>query len=256
MLDLDQQTPEQHRARYEALRQAARGNQARFAPASALPPLDASSVIAEETVPAGWYLAWRMRRGEALRIVNTSGTPGVALFLWNAEDTAERYNAGDTVKLQWTARLTAGRLLFSDMGRVMAAITADTAPGHDTILGPGSEGPRNGRDLLRLAAGKFGLTRRDLGPALSLFSAVATDAEGHFSWTGNPPAGAGVDLRAEMPLYVALANAPHALAPVAAATGTIAVTRYRASPVTADDACRTATEEAARGYANTDALFA
>jgi uncharacterized protein YcgI (DUF1989 family) len=146
------------------------------------------------------------------------------------------------------------------MGRVLASITADSGAGHDSIIGPNTPvqtgAGRNGRENLRAAAAKFGLTRQDVGPALSLFSPIATDAEGCFHFTGNPPAGAAIELRAEMNLLLALSNTPHALSPVTQATGPIDLTIYHTTPAGTDDLCRGFTAEAARGFANTDEFFA
>jgi urea carboxylase-associated protein 2 len=259
-LDLDGLTPEQYRARYEALQAAARARAAAPPAAGAVAEIAESSVVKRESVPAGWYVALRVKRGDAIRIVNQAGTPGAALFLWNADEVSERYNAGDTVKLQWTTNLTTGRLLFSDMGRVLASITADSGAGHDSILGPNTaaqaEGGRNGRDNLRLAAAKFGLTKRDVGPCLSLFSSVGTDAEGRFHYKGAPPAGAFVELRAEMNLLIALSNTPHVLSGVAAATGPLEICVYHAAPAGEGDLPRNFSEEAVRGFINTDEVFA
>jgi urea carboxylase-associated protein 2 len=259
MLDLDRLTPEQYRARYEALQEAARARAAAPPPLPAISNIPDDAVVKRESIPAGWYVALRVKRGDAIRISNPAGTPGAAIFMWNADDVSERYNAGDTVKLQWTTNLSTGKLLFSDMGRVMASITADSGAGHDSILG--ANGPkqagqgRNGRDNLRLAAAKFGLTRQDVGPCLSLFSSISTDAAGRFHYNGAPPMGAMVELRAEMNLFVALSNTPHPLSGAPAATGPIEFVIYHAPPPTADDFCRIASEEAARGFINTDELF-
>jgi urea carboxylase-associated protein 2 len=259
MIDLDKLTPAEYRARYEALQEAARAVAAATPPAPAIGNIPDDSVIKRESIPPGWYVAIKLNRGDAIRITNPAGTPGAALFLWNADDTSERYNAGDTVKLQWTTNLTTGRLLFSDMGRVLASITADSGAGHDSIIGP--NGPaqagaaRNGRENIRNAAAKFGLTRRDVGPALSLFSSVHTDEDGKFHLDDTPPRGAMVELRAEMNLIIALSNTPHALAASPAATGPIEFITYHAAPVAPDDFCRTYTAEAARGFTNTDEVF-
>ncbi len=259
MLNLDSLTPAQYRARYEALQQAARARAATPAAIATayLPPLP--NIRATETIPPGCYVALRLRRFDVIRITNPAGTPGAALFLWNADEPSERFNAGDTTKLQWTTHLTTGRVLFSDMGKVLAAITADTGAGHDSIIGPSTPqqtgAGRNGRDNLRLAAAKFGLTRRDVAPALSLFSKIATDEAGRFHYAGAPPAGAAVQLRAEQNLLLALSNSPHALSPVTESTGPIEIEIAHAPPE-ADDLCRNFSEEAIRGYINTDAGFA
>lgn len=255
--NLDRLTPEQYRARYEALQARARARAA--APAAPAASGALPGVWKTETIPAGKYVALKLRRFDVIRIRNPQGTPGAALFLWNADEMSERYNAGDTVKLQWTTVLTTGRVLFSDMGRVLASITADTGAGHDSIVGPNgpaqAKGAPNGRDNLRLAAAKFGMTRRDVGSAISLFSKITTDAEGRFHYAGPPPKGAMVELRAEQNLLVALSNTPHALSPVQESSGAIEIEIGHQAPA-ADDLCRHFTEEAVRGFENTDQEFA
>jgi len=256
-LDLDRLTPEEYRARYEALQAAAR---ALAASLPAAPPvaerIAEADVVRRLSLPAGAYIGLRVGRGDAIRITNPAGTPGAALFLWNADETSERYNAGDTVKLQWTTNFTTGRVLFSDMGRVMASITADSGAGHDSILGPSTaasaKGGRNGVENLRLAAAKFGLTKRDVGPCISLFSQVRTDAQGSFAYGGAPPAGAMIELRAEVNLLVALSNTPHVLSPVQEAAGPLQICVHHAPPAAGDDFARNFSAEARRGFANTD----
>ncbi len=265
MTQLDSQTPEQHRQRYVALRSQAR---ARATELPALPPpaLEAAAIEHLAAIPGGWYDSFRVRRGQALRLVNTHGNPGVSVLLWNADDTSERYNLGDTLKLQWTARLAGGRVLFSDMGRVLASIVADSGARHDALVG-GSTAASNQRqygdaDLrntvanFRLAAGKLGMGVRDVPPCLTFFAGVSVDAEGRFAWQeGATRPGDAVDLRAEMNLLVAVSNCPHPLAPGPWTPGPIEVVVWTPPPADPDDPCRTFGEEAARGFENTDALF-
>ena len=216
-LNLDRLTPEQYRARYEALQAQARARAAQSVQPESGGLAALPGLCKRDSIPPGGYLPLKLRRFDVIRIHNREATPGAALFIWNADDVSERYNAGDTVKLQWTTVLNAGRVLFSDMGRVLASITADTGAGHDSIIGPNSPAQaasgRNGRDNLRLAAAKFGLTRRDLGPAISLFSKIVADAQGRLHYAGPPPPGAMIELRAEQNLLLALSNTPHALSP-------------------------------------------
>ncbi|MGE4482102.1 urea amidolyase associated protein UAAP1 [Acidocella sp.] len=259
MLDLDKLTPAQYRERYEALQEAARARAASTKPEATFADIKPEDIFLEDAIPPGWYVNLRLQRGAALRIANPSGTPGAAFFMWNAADMSERFNAGDTTKLQWTTNLTTGRVLFSDMGRVLASIVVDTGAGHDSIIGP--NGPaqtqtRNGRDNLRSGAAKFGLSRRDVAPALSLFSPVGVDGQGVMRWRGNPPPGAMVELRAEMDLLIVLSNTPHALSPVQQATGPISYIAWHAPTASANDLCRHFTEEAARGFINNDRYFA
>lgn len=256
MLDLNNLTPAHYRARYLDLQARARAR-AEAVGTMIAPVIARDAIIAIETIPPGAYATIRARRGEALHIADPAGTPGASVMLWNADDPSERFNAGDTVKLQWTTRLTAGRVLFSDMGRVLAAIIADSGAGHDAILGastPDAAGGRNGRDNLRNAAAKFGLNRRDLGTSLTLFADLAVAEDGTMRLRRAPPPGSFTVLRAEMNLLIGLSNTPHPLAE-GGATGPIVVTRYRTPPDAAAP-CRAFSEEAQRGFENTDAYFA
>ncbi len=262
-------TPEQiaaDRARYEAHQRAGLAFATKALPeASALPatPIDPDSIIATETIAGGWYFSTRLMKGEALRIAQAQGPASVALVCWNAADTSERLNLPDTVKVQWDTRIQKGRVLFSDMGRVLLSVTEDSSGGaHDLLVGgstavanvakyPGIA-TRNTRDNLVLAAGKLGLSRRDLPMALTLFAPVrVSDDDGHFAWQpGLLNSGDYVDLRAEMDLLVALSTCPHPLDPSPDyAPNPVEITRYRAT-FAADDLCRTATAEAVRGFAN------
>lgn len=236
-------------------------------PPSPRPAPPPGEVLHRETVPGGWYWSSVVRRGQALRIETPEGEAAVALVAWSLQDASERLNTADTVKIQWTAALGKGRVLFSDMGRVMLSIVEDSCGAHDLLAGgstpasvraSGRNGPaRNTRDNLRLAAGKHGLSPRDVPPCISFFAPVRTDADGRLVWVPDRRSpGDFVDLRAEMDLVVALSNCPHPLDPACGEPPAVVATRFLASPAGADDPCRTATAEAARGFANTDAHLA
>src|SRR5205823_3815851 len=136
--------------------------------------------------------AWsrRLRRGQLLRLTDPTGRAAVAGLFFNANQTIERYNMPDTLKAQYTAFLTAGRVLYSDMGRILASIVEDSAGWHDTIsgfadaaitrarFGEGSyqdkrnDFYRNTRDNFLVELGKHGLGKRDLGVAVNFFVKV------------------------------------------------------------------------------------
>ncbi len=229
-------------------------------------PVPLEALLHREVVPGGWYWSTLMRRGEALRLGLPNGPAAVALVAWASPDTSERLNYADTVKVQWTTALGRGRVLFSDMGRVMLSIVEDSCGAHDVIAGgstPGSvlarggnAAARNTRDNFLLAAGKHGLSRRDVPACISFFAPVHTDREGRLRWVPEERrAGDYVDLRVEMDLIIALSNCPHPLDPDRLAEPpAIEVLRFRAPPAEVDDLCRTATAESARGFENTDAL--
>lgn len=258
MLDLNNLPPEKYRERYESLQAAARARAVAKKPPVTFSDISPDSIFLQDDIPPGWYAAIRLPRGTFLHITNPSGTPGVSAFAWNEDDVSERFNVGDTTKLQWTTNLTTGRVLFSDMGRVMASIITDSGAGHDCLIGPNSPAQtsgRNGRDNLRSAAMKFGLSRRDVSSAISLFSPVAVDKNGILSWRGNPPAGAAIELRAEMNLLVALSNTPHALSPAQEACASISYTAFHGLPSDQADLCRNFTAESARGFSNNARYF-
>lgn len=225
------------------------------------PPIAADAMIHRETIPGGWYWSTKLTRGEAIRIAQT-GPSSVALVAWNATDPSERLNLPDTVKVQWSTIVSKGRVVFSDMGRVLFSVIEDSSGAHDALVGGSTaastlarygEGKRNTRDNLVIAAGKLGLDRRDIPSALTLFAPVRVQQDGAFVW--RPELGNTgrdyVDLRAEMDVLVALSNCPHPLDPAPDyAPSAVEVTRYSASPPATDDLCRTATAEAVRGFEN------
>ena len=260
----------ENRRRYEALKAAGTGNAPRQMPpptargAAQPAPKD---VVLNEAIPGGWYANYRLRAGEHLRIENKDGTSAVALLAWNAADTSERLNHADTVKIQWTAALQKGRLVFSDMGRVLLSIVEDSSGAHDILVGGSSAatnarrygdnpGLRNTRTNMQLAAAKFGLGPRDIPPLVTYFAPVFVAEDGTFAWRdGAREAGDLIELRAEMDLLVALSNCPHPLDPAPTyAPGPVTATIFKGLPVLEEDFCRTATVEAIRGFENTDAF--
>lgn len=269
---IDSATPDEHRARYLELKAVALARAQAFVatPATVAAPraLAPEAIVSRTTVPGGRAWSGRLARGQTLRIINSSGTPGVSALFWNADDTSERYNAGDTVKIQWNARLSPGRLLLSDMGRVLVSLTEDTSGLHDTLLGGSTRAsvadrlgdpdahPRNTRENFILAAAKHGLDKRDIAPCVTFFAGVSTTHDDRFAWHEDPaPANRHVDLLAAMNVLVVLSNCPHPLAPVALATGSIEVVVARASSHDETVLARYATDEGTRAFENTAALF-
>lgn len=223
-------------------------------PLPAPAPLD---VVREQIIPGGWYGTFSLATGQVLRLQAGGLGSSVSLAAWAAADTSERVNLPDTVKVQWTTDLRKGRVLFSDMGRVMLSITEDSSGAHDVLTGgsastgAGTPLQRNTRDNMILAAAKLGLDRRDLPMLMTFFAPVRVDAEGRFFWNGTLLSGDDwVELRAEMPLMVALSNTRHPMDPATGDVPAVTATLQAARPGTEDDLCRTATAEAIRGFEN------
>jgi hypothetical protein len=257
---------ETHRARYEALRAAGQGSTA-----SALPPLSPrgrglpAEVVREvERLPGGWYWTTRLRRGEGLRIVNEAGTSAVSLMAWCTADPSERLCVADTIKIQWSAALKRGRVLYTDMGRIALSIIEDSCGAHDTLIGPstaasvakvwGTAVARNGRDNFLAAAAKLGLSRRDVHACVTFFAPVRVSDDGRLAWIeGHRQPGDFVDLRAEMDLWVVVSNTAHPLDPLPhAVPAAVQLTRFEAALPGPEDPRRLAGTEAQRAFERTD----
>lgn len=233
-----------------------------FAPAD----IDAGSLRWSETVAPGGYTQLRVARGTRIRLEDPTGDACAHVVLVNAVERGERLNVADTVKIPWQAYLTAGHPLLSGGGRVLATLVADSSGHHDAFCGTTSdawnlakygdalpEGPTpSGHGLLRLAASKHGLTARDLPAALTFFQGVRVAADGSLEWQGSAGAGTTVELLAEMPLIVLVANVPHARDPRADyVVGPLRVNAWTAEPTAPGDENFSASPERERAYLNT-----
>jgi urea carboxylase-associated protein 2 len=231
----------------------------------------AADVVWDEVIAGGGYGSRRIARGTRLRLTDLKGEASVSLLLFNAEQPAERLNIADTVKVQWNAYLEPGRLLLSDMGRVMATLVEDTAATHDAFCGASNRASNarrygdgdnhgahpNARDRLLLGAAKFGLGRRDVHPCLNLFKGVRIAPDGTTVLQAGPfPAGRQVTLRAEMEVIIVLANCPHVLDGRADyIVSAVRATAWR-GPVTApEDPLRNASPEGLRAFLNTEDYY-
>lgn len=227
----------------------------------------AKDVLWDETIATGGYTSRAIPRGAVVRLTDLDGDACAAVLLHSRANTAERLNVADTVKVQWQAYLGEGALLLSDMGRVLATIIGDTSGRHDALCGctnrtsaarrgdAAISGPvPNTRDLLVLAGAKLGLVRRDIAPNVNFFKSVTVDADGAMTFRGEPTGSTWVELRAEMPLLLLVANAPHPLDDRDGYPGTdLRITAWMPA---ADDVrgARTQadTPERARAFENTD----
>jgi urea carboxylase-associated protein 2 len=235
-----------------------------------------SQLILEEPLRGGQAWSRVVRRGQRLRITDVEGGAAVAALFYNAEDVSERYNMPDTLKAQHIARLTAGFVLYSDMGRVLCSVVADSVGWHDTITGHGNarhglakfgEGSyqrlrndrhRNSRDNFLVELGKYDLGKRDIVANVNFFVKVVVDADGALHFVSeHSPAGGYVELRAELNTLVVLSTAPHPLDPSTTYSAKPVMLSVRTGePAAADDACRLSRPENARGFALTESYFA
>jgi len=189
--------------------------------------VDRDALTWAETVAGGGYTSKVLARGTTLRLADPAGDACAHLLVFNAAEPWERLNVADTVKIPWQAYLGPGHPLLSDQGRVLATITGDVHGGHDALAGTSNRarnderygdgspegGTPAGRELFLLAAAKHGLGPRDIPPSISFFQGVRVEADGTLRWDGSPAPGGAVELRAELPVVVLIANVPHPLDP-------------------------------------------
>ena len=234
--------------------------------------LELREALYEERVPGGGHASLILRRGQVLRIADVEGGANVSLMLLNASQPSERLNLPDTLKGQHTARLNAGHCLYSDMGRVLAAIVADTCGWHDCLGGVLNADEvrekygagryqelrnafhRNGVDNLLVELGKWDLGLPDLLMVVNLFSKVTVEDDGRLRFVpGNSRAGDHVELHAPMDTLVALTALQHPMDPeprYAPRPVDIAVFRARSDGITVP--CRTSRPENGRAFHNTE----
>jgi urea carboxylase-associated protein 2 len=232
--------------------------------------VEARDVIWDETIDAGEYCGKILPRGSRLRIENLDGDACVNFLVYNADQTAERLNVADTVKVQWNAYLGPRSLLLSDMGRVLMSVATDVSCTHDTMCGASNEkvnarkygrgensGPfPNARDRFMAALLKFGLSRRDIAPNVNFFKQVRISEDGSMKFVGGGKAKEYIELRAEMNVLVVAANTPHVLDPREIYTATPArFLAWRGAITPKEDSIRMATPENVRAFENTEDYF-
>jgi uncharacterized protein len=229
----------------------------------------------EELVPGGGHTSFVLKRGQLLRISDIEGGANASLLLLNANEKSERLNLPDSLKCQHTAKLTAGHCLYSDMGRVLAAITADTCGWHDSFGGVLNAGEvdekygsgnyqqlrngffRNGVDNLLVEMGKWNLGLADLLMCLNLFSKVTVDSDGCFHFQpGNSKAGDYIELYAPMDTLVVLTALQHPMDPNPVyAPKPLQLSWHKVESDGISVLCRTSRPENARGFHNTERLY-
>lgn len=243
-------------------------------PASAAAPegVAPADMLWAETIAAGGYASKQLNRGARLKLGDVAGDAHLSMLVFNAERPVERLSIADTLKVQWNAYLGAGKMLLSDMGRVLLSIEAEGRGAYDGFCGPSNAasnarrygdgevyGPQpNARDHFLTALGKYGLGKKDVHPALNLFKPVTIGAQGEVRVDVGPFApGCSITLRAEMDVIVVLANCPHVLDPRPAYTITPArVAAWRGAITGADDPIRNSSPEATRAFLNVDDYYA
>ncbi len=180
--------------------------------------------VTDEVVPAGEPWMGVVRRGQSLRIVDLEGNQAVDTLFYNAADTAEHYDAQNTIQAQQRIYLTTGTVLLSNRGNAMLRIEDDTCGRHDTLGGACSAESNtvryalekrhmhSCRDSFLLALARHepgGLTKRDLPSNINFFMNVPVTPEGQLRFAdGISAAGRHVQMAALMDTLVLISNCP------------------------------------------------
>lgn len=234
-----------------------------------------TSNLWEELIQPGAAWSHVLKRGTALRLTDLEGAANAGAIFFNFECPVERYNMPDTLKAQHIARLTEGFVLYSDMGRILVSVIADSVGWHDPLAGTSNRQLiekkygratyqevrnayyKNGRDNFLIELAKWGLGPRDLVANVNFFSRVDVDPDGRMSFVpGNSKPGDYVELRAEMNVLAILHTCQHPLDPNP---------KYQPKPVhvairqvlapSVEDPCRISRTENGRGFALTERYF-
>jgi urea carboxylase-associated protein 1 len=185
--------------------------------------LDPAAALAIHDLPAGEPWLHELKRGQTMRIVDLEGNQAVDTIFYNAADTAESYSVTDTLQRQGGIYLSTGSVLYSNRGRPMLSIVADTCGRHDTLGGACAAESNTVRYalqkkfmhscrdnyLLALAHADNGMGKRDLVPNVNFFMNVPVTEAGGLSFEdGLSAPGKYVELRAEMDVLVLVSNCP------------------------------------------------
>lgn len=168
-------------------------------------------------IPPRSGAAFRLKKGQRLRVIDPQGEQVSDMLAFNAQDTAEVISSGRTLDYASKLFLSIGDPLYSNRSNVMLRIVEDTVGRHDFLLTPcskdtfriiyGDEDPHHGCfGNLSNALSPYGIQPDQIPVAFNIFMNVQINGE-----TGelrvDPPmskAGDHILLEAEMDLIMAL----------------------------------------------------
>ncbi len=187
-------------------------------------PLLPQAAAYRQVIPAGDYWIYTVKKDQTLRIVDVEGNQAADTLFFDADDTADRYSAVDTIREQGNVYLSYGSKLLSTSGKVLAEIVADSVGRHDTLGGACATESNTVRyalekrtmhacrDSYLLAVAEhdhLGLSKRDLTHNINFFMNVPVTPEGGLTFAdGLSGPGQYVELRAAANIIVLISNCP------------------------------------------------
>ena len=167
-------------------------------------------------IPPRSGVAFRLAKGQRLRVIDPHGEQVSDLLAFNADDTAEVISSGRTLDYASKLFLSTGDVLYSNRSNVMLRIVEDTVGRHDFLLTPcskdtfriiyGDSDPHRGCfGNLAEALEPYGIGEDQIPTAFNVFMNVVVAGDG--TLTVEPPlsrAGDHVLFEAEQDLIIAL----------------------------------------------------
>lgn len=186
--------------------------------------MTAGMPILDHTIPATAAWSHVVRAGETLRIVDLEGQQAVDFLCFDANDPGDRYNATNTIKVQGSAFVGLGTVLYADSGKPLMRVVADTLGGHDTVYGCCSEannrlrygvaGTHSCYANFETQLAGHGLDRGAIVANVNFFMRVPIAADGTLGVAPDvSPPGSHVELLAETDTLVVLSACPQMLNP-------------------------------------------
>lgn len=185
-----------------------RGRQAPRAPTAAM--------AGRCRIPPQSGTAFRLRRGEVLRVIDPQGEQVSDLFAFAEYDPGCALSSGRSIDYAGRIYLSTGDILYANDSRRMFTIVEDTVKRHDFLLTPCSQEMfellynHQGHhpscfENLATSLKPFGILPSQIATTFNIFMNVAVDPQGGVT-VGVPTSRAGdhIDLRAEMDLICGL----------------------------------------------------
>jgi len=174
------------------------------------------------TIGAGEPFMLDIKAGQTLRLHDIEGNQAVDTLFYSASNPRERYDVQRTLRRQNSVYLTTGSVLYSNRGKPMLSITADTCGRHDTLGGACAQESNTVRytlntrymhscrdNFLRACLHDGRLNKADISANINFFMNVPVTPEGGLTFEdGISGAGKYVELVAHMDIIVLISNCP------------------------------------------------
>jgi uncharacterized protein YcgI (DUF1989 family) len=167
-------------------------------------------------IPARHGAAFRLNRGQHLRVIDPQGEQVSDMLAFNAHDINEAISSGRSLDYASKLFLSTGDPIYSNRSNIMLKIIEDTVGRHDFLLTPcskdtfriiyGDENPHQGcfGNLVH-ALEPYGVTPDQIPTAFNIFMNVNIAADGSFTVDApKSQAGDHILFEAHMDLIVAL----------------------------------------------------